>query len=213
MEDGLLILPRNNRIQVMLKWLSLCLLLWIPLAGIGQVKDLPPYLYNDQKLITESDSILHVALPEILVYPQAKDWSRRSLHQYTVLEMRVMKVYPIAKVAAIKLKEYNRIYLTFKSERERKDYVKKIEKDLFAEFETEIRTMSVNQGRILIKLIDRETGQSSYEIIKEFKGGFSAFFWQGVARLFGHNLKSEYDSANEDRMIEYIVWQIDHGMI
>lgn len=175
------------------------------------MKDLPPYKFDDQKLV--SDSILQVALPEILVYPQPKDWSRRSLHQYTVLEMRVLKVYPIAKLAAIKLTEYNSVYTTFKSERERKDYIKKIEKDLFAEFETQIRSMSISQGRILIKLIDRETGKSSFEIIKEFKGGFSAFFWQGVARIFGHNLKSEYDAAKEDKMIEYIVWQIDHGML
>ncbi len=193
--------------------MKLFLFLWIPLAGIGQIKDLPPYNFDNQSLIAESDSILQILLPEILVYPQQKDWSRRAMHQYSVLELRVLKVYPIAKVAAIKLKEYNRVYLTFKSDRERKDYIKKIEKDLFTEFEQEIRTMSINQGRILIKLIDRETGHSSYEIIKEFKGGFSAFFWQGVARLFGHNLKSEYDAANEDRMIEYIVWQIDHGLL
>ena len=197
----------------MLKWLSLCLFMGISLVGICQVKDLPPYMYDSQKIIEVTDSIIHVALPEILVYPQPKDWSRRALHQYTILEMRVMKVYPIAKVAALKLKEYNSVYMNFKSERERKDYIKKIEKDLYAEFENEIRSMSINQGRILIKLIDRETGKSGYEIIKEFKGGFSAFFWQGIARLFGHNLKSEYDAANEDRMIEYIIWQIDHGML
>jgi len=197
----------------MLKFLKFLVLLLLPMTGIGQVKDLPPYQYNEQALTTVSDSILHIVLPEILIYPQPKDMPRRMLHQYTILEMRVLKVYPIAKVAALRLKEYNSIYLTFKSERERKDYVKKIEKDLFAEFETQIRTMSIQQGRILIKLIDRETGQSSYEIIKEFKGGFSAFFWQGVARLFGHNLKSEYDAANEDRMIEYIVQQIDMGII
>ena len=87
-------------------------------------------------------------------------------------------------------------------------YIKKAE-----EYENEIRTMTTSQGRILIKLIDRETGESSFDIIKEFKGGFSAFFWQNVARLFGHNLKSEYDAVNEDRMIEYIVWQIDAGLI
>ena len=197
----------------MLKRFALYLLLAIPLAGLAQIKDRPPYLFNDKTLITESDSILHYVLPEILIYPQPKDWSRKALHQYTVLEMRVMKVYPIAKVAARKLKEYNSAYLTFKTNRERKDYIKKIEKDLFSEFEPEIRSMSINQGRILIKLIDRETGQSSYEIIKEFKGGFSAFFWQGIARLFGHNLKSEYDAANEDKMIEYIIWQIDNGML
>ena len=197
----------------MLKWIILCLFMSVSLAGICQVKDLPPYMYDSQKIIEVTDSIIHVALPEILVYPQPKDWSRKALHQYTILEMRVMKVYPIAKVAALKLKEYNSAYIKFKSERERKDYIKKIEKDLYVEFENEIRSMSINQGRILIKLIDRETGKSGYEIIKEFKGGFSAFFWQGIARLFGHNLKSEYDAANEDRMIEYIIWQIDHGLV
>jgi hypothetical protein len=184
-----------------------------PFVGFGQVKDLPPYQYDNQKLIAISDSIMHIELPEILIYPQPKDMSRRTLRQYTILEMRVLKVYPMAKEAAIKLREYNSVYTGFKSERERKDYIKKIEKDLFTEFEPQIRSMSVSQGRILIKLIDRETGQSSFEIIKEFKGGFSAFFWQGIARIFGHNLKSEYDAANEDRMIEYIVDQIDLGLI
>jgi Domain of unknown function (DUF4294) len=211
--DRLLILPSNNTVSAMLKWLNLCLFVSITLSAIGQVKELPSYNYDAKVLTAESDSIFHIVLPEILIYPQRKDWSRKALHQYTILEMRVLKVYPIAKVAAMKLKEYNSVYVTFKSDRERKDYVKKIEKDLYSEFESEIRTMSIAQGRILIKLIDRETGQSSYEIIKEFKGGFSAFFWQGIARLFGHNLKSEYDAANEDKMIEYIVWQIDQGLL
>ncbi len=197
----------------MLKWLNLCLFVSITLSSIGQIKELPSYNYDAKVLTAGSDSIFHILLPEILIYPQHKDWSRKALHQYTILEMRVLKVYPIAKVAAMKLKEYNSVYVTFKSDRERKDYVKKIEKDLYSEFESEIRTMSIAQGRILIKLIDRETGESSYEIIKEFKGGFSAFFWQGIARLFGHNLKSEYDAANEDKMIEYIVWQIDQGLL
>lgn len=198
----------------MLKWFSFIVLMWLPFSGIGQVKDLPPYQYVDQNITASTDSILrNIFLPEISIYPERKDMPRRQLHQYTALEMKVKKVYPIAKMAAIKLKEYNSVYLSFNKESERKAYIKKIEKDLFAEYEDEIRTMTVSQGRILIKLIDRETGQSSFEIIKEFKGGFSAFFWQSIARIFGHNLKSEYDAANEDRMIEYIVWQIDNGMI
>lgn len=197
----------------MSKWFSFFVVLWLPLAGFGQIKDLPPYRSDNHIFIIGPDSLPHVMLPDITIFPQPKNMSRRQLRQYTALELRVKKVYPIAKMAALKLKEYNSIYLSFKKERERKAYVKKIEKDLFAEYETEIRTMTVSQGRILIKLIDRETGQSSFEIIKEFKGGFSAFFWQSVARIFGHNLKSEYDAANEDRMIEYIVWQIDQGMI
>jgi hypothetical protein len=198
---------------MMSKLFSFILLMWLPFAVIGQSKDLPPYKYDDQGIVSASDSILHITLPEISIYPQPQEMSRKTFHQYTSLEFKVKKVYPIAKTAALKLKEYNSIYLSFNKESERKAYVKKIEKDLFAEYETEIRTMTVSQGRILIKLIDRETGQSSYEIIKEFKGGFSAFLWQSVARIFGHNLKSEYDAANEDSMIEYIVWQIDQGLI
>jgi len=197
----------------MLKWLGFFAVLWLPFSGISQEKNLPPYHYDNKDLTAFPDSLLHITLPEILIYPQTQDMPRKQFRQYTQLELKVKKVYPIAKLAAKKVGEYNKVYLSFKSERERKDYVKNIEKELFAEYEPEIRSMTISQGRILIKLIDRETGKSSFEIIKEFKGGFSAFIWQSVARIFGHNLKSEYDAANEDRMIEYIIWQIDQGLI
>ncbi len=195
----------------MIKWFYFVVILLIPLAGFGQIKDLPPYRYDSRILILGPDSLPHIMLSDIPVFPQKM--SRRELRQYNALELKVKKVYPIAKLAAVKIGEYNQVYLSFKKDRDRKEYVKKIEKELFDQYEAEIRSMTVSQGRILIKLIDRETGKSSFEIIKEFKGGFSAFFWQSVARIFGHNLKSEYDATNEDRMIEYIVWQIENGMI
>src|SRR5665647_193974 len=132
----------------MWRWIIICVFLWLPLSGIGQNKDLPPYRYDDQSINAATDSILHIVLPEISIYPERKDMSRRQLHQYTALEMKVKKVYPIAKMAAVKLKEYNSVYLSFKKESERKAYIKKIEKDLFAEYEDEIRTMTVSQGRI-----------------------------------------------------------------
>jgi hypothetical protein len=180
---------------------------------MSQTKDLPPYKPDGQFIILPFDTLPQVMIPEITVLAQPKDKSPRAMRQYTLLEYRVKKVYPIAKLAGIKIAEYNRVFLSFKTERERKDYVKNVEKELFATYEKEIRSMSIGQGRILIKLIDRETGKSSFNIIKEFKGGFSAFFWQGIAHLFGNNLKSEYDAANEDQMIEYIIWQIEMGMI
>ena len=186
---------------------------FLPLAGMSQTKDLSPYKPDGQFFILPYDSMPQVMIPEITIFPQPKDKSPRAMRQYTLLEYRVKKVYPIAKLAGIKIAEYNRVYLSFKTERERKDYVKMIEKELFATYEKEIRSMTISQGRILIKLIDRETGKSSFDIIKEFKGGFSAFFWQGIAHLFGNNLKSEYDAAKEDQMIEYIIWQIEMGMI
>jgi hypothetical protein len=164
-------------------------------------------------IVAQADTSMHYFLKPIDIFPDKKDMKPRALREYTLLEYKVKKVYPMAKVAAIKLAEYNRVYSTFKTERERKKYVKGVEKELFSEFEVELRQMRVSEGRILIKLLDRETGNSSFEIIKEFKGGFSAFFWQSVARLFGHDLKAQYDPVMEDRLIEYIIMQIDLGLI
>lgn len=90
--------------------------------------------------------------------------------------------------------------------------MKQVERDLKEEFEDELKNLTVTQGRILIKLINRETGVTSYDLIKEFKGGFSAFLWQGVAKLFGSNLKDDFDPT-EDAMIDYIVRKIERGEI
>jgi hypothetical protein len=194
------------------KWYYIFLLMIIPGMAVSQTKEKSNVTGRDS-ISVSSDSTLHFDMKPVYIFPDKTDMSPRKLRQLTSLEMKVKKVYPIAKVAAIKLAEYNRVYTSFKTNRERKDYVKDVEKQLFAEFESDLRKMKVSEGRILIKLLDRETGNSSYEIIKEFKGGFSAFFWQSVAKLFGHDLKAEYDPVNEDRMIEYIISEIDLGLI
>jgi hypothetical protein len=188
------------------------LLLILPVAVFAQTTG-TTIVAGKVTVVTKVDTSMHYFLKPIDIFPDKKDMKPRQLREYTLLEYKVKKVYPMAKVAAIKLAEYNRVYSTFKTERERKNYVKGVEKELFTEFEDEIRRMKVSEGRILIKLMDRETGNSSYEIIKEFKGGFSAFFWQSVARLFGHDLKAQYDPLKEDSMIENIVTQIDLGLI
>ena len=188
------------------------LLLMVSLTGFTRAQVSKIRMKGDTVAVA-SDSIIHIFLPPIDILPDKKDMTTKQLRQYSQLELKVKKVYPIAKVAAIKLAEYNRVYATFKTERERRNYVKVVEKDLFSEFEDELRVMKVSEGRILIKLLDRETGNSSFEIIKEFKGGFSAFFWQSVAKLFGHDLKAQYDPVKEDRLIEYIIVQIDLGLI
>jgi hypothetical protein len=194
------------------KWHYIFFLMIIPCMAVSQTKEKINNPVKDSVSVLP-DSTLHFDMKPVYIFPDKKDMSPRKLRQLTSLEMKVKKVYPIAKVAAIKLAEYNRVYTSFKTNKERKDYVKDVEKQLFAEFESDLRKMKVSEGRILIKLLDRETGNSSYEIIKEFKGGFSAFFWQSVAKLFGHDLKAEYDPVNEDRMIEYIISEIDLGLI
>lgn len=188
------------------------LLLFLPLCSFSQTAEskLRP---ADSSAVVTADTSVHYYLKPIDIFPDKKEMKPRQLREYSLLELKVKKVYPMAKIAAVKLAEYNRVYATFKTERERKDYVKGVERQLFAEFEDELKRMKVSEGRILIKLLDRETGSSSYEIIKEFKGGFAAFFWQSVAKLFGHDLKAQYDPVLEDRMIENIILEIDLGLI
>ncbi len=84
---------------------------------------------------------------------------------------------------------------------------------MIGQFENPLRKLTFSQGRMIIKLIDRETGNTSYDLIKDYKGGFSAFFWQSVARVFGSNLKDEYDGDREDKMIEHIIIMIDNGIL
>ena len=99
------------------------------------------------------------------------------------------------------------------SKREKKRYKRSIEDQVRKDFEEQIKKLSINQGNVLIKLLDRETGHTSYELIKDLKGSFNAFFAQGVAKLFGHDLKDKYDPEGEDKAIENVVRQIERGEI
>lgn len=99
------------------------------------------------------------------------------------------------------------------NDKDRRRYIKDMEKQVFAQYEGEISQLTITQGRLLIKLIDRETQNTSYELIKEYKGGINAAFWQGIARFFGTNLKEGYDPFGEDAVIEYIVQDIEAGRL
>src|SRR5258705_13410403 len=102
-------------------------------------------------------------------------------------------------LASVKLKQYNAQLATMRLEAERKLYMKKAEKEIVKQFEGDMRQLTLNQGKILIKLIDRETGSTSYNLVKELRGSFSAWMWQSLAVFFGANLKSEYDAKGDDR--------------
>jgi len=123
------------------------------------------------------------------------------------LRYHVKKVYPYAKVAANKLNMYEKQLKGVKSKSKRRKIMKKREKALKEEFEDVIKTMSKTSGRVLIKLIDRETGQSTYEIIKEMRGGFKAWTYQGIGKFYGADLKQRFNpkTNEEDEMIERVV--------
>ncbi|MGQ7867964.1 DUF4294 domain-containing protein [Sunxiuqinia sp. sy24] len=173
----------------------------------------PDSLHFLDAIEANGDTLPHRKLEEIPVFSKPKFENRRQEKRYYRLERRVKKVYPYAMKAAELLTKYEAEYLAAKNEKERRKYVKQVEKELFDQYGPELKKLSISEGRILIKLIDRETGHTSYELIKDLKGGLVAFFWQGVARLFGNDLKDEYDPVVEDMLIEQIIFRIEAGII
>ena len=133
--------------------------------------------------------------------------------RYRRLIRNLKIVYPYAQMAKKKFEEMNREYQQLDSKRARKKYMNQMEKELMDEFGQDMRKMTISQGKLLLKLIDREIGNTSYAILKEYKGSFSAFFWQSIARLFGSNLKSEYDPDGKDRVIERLIFMYEKGML
>ena len=161
-------------------------------------------------VIYEGDTIPYVVLPVIVCYGDRVFKDQRQKVAWDRLKYNVKKVYPYAILAAAKLKEYDRI-LAQMSESDKSKYTKLAEKQLKDEFGAELKQLSMSQGRILIKLIDRETGKTTYDVVKSMRGSFSAFMWQGVALCFSSNLKDEYDGQGEDKGIEAAIKLIEDG--
>jgi hypothetical protein len=165
------------------------------------------YLYAT--LDENGDTLAHVVMNPYYVWARRSFTNKKEEKKYTKLQRNVKVVYPYAKKASELLKKYEGEMEGVTDKREIKSYYKKVEKELWAEYGEEITDLTVSQGRILIKLIDRETDRTSYELVKELRSGFTAFVFQGMARLFGHDLKAEYNSSEEDKYIEEIVLAIE----
>jgi hypothetical protein len=120
------------------------------------------------------------------------------------LRYNVLRVLPYAKYARERYAKLQKDLAVTANHREQKKLVKQCDQQIKDMFNREVKKMSITQGDILIKLIDRETGYTSYELVKELKGNFTAFFYQSIARVVGHNLKDGYD-REEEREIENII--------
>jgi hypothetical protein len=166
-----------------------------------------------RQMVKDGDTILHSTIKEVTIYPAPQFTSRRDWRRYERLVYNLKIVYPYALLAADKLNEMNLVFRELKTEKERNEFVKQVERELMDEFEEDLKSLTITQGRLLIKLIDRETGNTSYELVRELRGSFSAFFWQTVARLFGSNLKARFDAEGEDKLIDQILYLIDNGQI
>jgi len=173
--------------------------------------DKPKVLYKVWGEVVNGDTIPSIRLPEVWIYAEYGYKNKKQYEAWTRTKYNVKKVYPYAILAAAKLKEYNRILEKMPDEKTRKAYMKTVEKELKAEFEEPLKNLTMTQGKILLKLIDRETGNTSFELVKDLRGGFQAFMWQSVARIFGSNMKSEYDPNGEDIMIERAIKLVEAG--
>ena len=163
--------------------------------------------------IINGDTLPHIVLQEVTIVPPWKFKSKREYLRYTRLVHNIKVALPYARLASSQLRDINSELGKIKGDKARRKYLREAEKQLFAEFEAPLRKLTFSQGKILINLIDRETGDTSFELIQLYKGKVSAFFWQGIARIFGANLKDDYEPERDDKMIEYIVIMIDNGMI
>lgn len=164
-------------------------------------------------IINDGDTIIHKNLIEVTVLPEREFKNARQERRYGRLVDRVKKVYPYARMAGEMLDEYEPKYMALETDKEKRQMMKDLEQQLLDEYKDELKRMTLSEGRILLKLIDRETSRTSYTLIKDFRGGVSATFWQGLARLFGSNLKSGYQPDGEDEMVEEIVRLIEVGYI
>ena len=163
--------------------------------------------------IINGDTVPMLVLDEVTISPQNTNPVFKNPARYNKLIRDVKKAYPYAVIANIKLKEYNDMILQTKDEAEKKKKLKQAEEDIKNQFTDDIKNMTLTQGKILLKLIYRQTGVSSYEIVKELRGPLRAIFWQTLARFFGANLKVEYDPTGDDKAIEEIVKQIENGTL
>ena len=159
----------------------------------------------DFEIINE-DTIFISDVPEveILAFKNKEERTR-----YYILKRRVLKVYPYALVAKEKLNEIRIGLDSIPKRRQKKRYTKEVTKWVKEEYTDRLKNLTMTEGKILVKLIYRETHTTSYEIVKSYRGRFNAFFWQTMARLWNNDLKTEYDPVNvrEDMLIEHIIIQ------
>lgn len=203
-----------------MKRVFLCLILLVTLATVAQDIDVPeirrnPYLGYDWRIDNDGDSVVVIHLAEITVYPPLKFKNRKQEEFYWRTVRDVKLTLPYAKLIAETLIETYEYIETFETQAEREQYLKDMEKSIFDQYKPVFKRFSKRQAKVLIKLIQRETHQTSYEIVRAFLGSFRANFWQGFGRLFGVSLKGEFkpDRDENDAILDRVARGVEQGVI
>ncbi len=188
------------------------------LAGAGQVKTLSKNSLHHIAVrlpatIIGSDTVGMVDMCEVTVSRQRIFANCTYAANYYILERNIKIVYPYAVMAQATFSQCEATLNTIPDKGDKRRYLKQVQKQLMDQYEVELKGLTVDQGKLLIKLIDRQTSNTSYDIVKEMRGTLSAFMWQTVASLFGDNMKETYDPNGQDRDIESIIQLVERGDI
>lgn len=151
-----------------------------------------------------------IMLDEVIITEKvrSKRYYRKMARRRRKLNYNVRKVYPYAKMAARKIMEIETRIRHIEKKKEKKKIIKQEYRNLMKEFKKPLMKLTITQGRILMKLIHRETKNTTFHHIFEYRGGFNAYFWQSIAFIFGHNLNAKYEPIEEDFEIEQIIMDI-----
>lgn len=160
------------------------------------------------------DSIPSILLPQVYVYPTLVFKNKKQEKFYWKTVRDVKKTLPYAKLIGKMLKDIDKDLAALPDDRARKKYMEAKEDELLDTYKPVLRKFTLSQGKMLIRLVDRETDKTSYQLIKQFRGGFRAVFWQGFAKMMGANLKTEYDLDNEDdKIVERVINLVEAGQL
>jgi hypothetical protein len=203
--------------------LSLSLFL-LPAALSAQTEDTPappaqveetetPIMTQVGTAEYKGNTIAHVIYPTLPKYPPMRFESEKEREQYNRLVYNVKKVLPWAKLARLTIIETYDYLETLPDKRSRDEHIKSVEAGIKQQYGPAVKKLSRSQGRLLIKLVNRECNQTGYNIAKAFIGSFRANLYQGIAVLFGHSLNKKYDPEGDDRYTERVVRMVEAGLL
>ncbi|MFI3317187.1 MAG: DUF4294 domain-containing protein [Rikenellaceae bacterium] len=192
----------------MKRYILLIILIAISAATVSAQRQVPKGHWHQEWIVVDGERIPHIHILPVYVFSKGIDKRR-----YWRLVNAVKVTYPMAQTAKELMSGMEEELPRLKSEKEQKAYINGIYKAIVDEYTPVLKKMTRTQGRVLLRLIDRETEYTAYNIVHEFRGRFLAGFWQGVSKIFGQDLKAEYGQADEDAIIEQIVVYYEAGLL
>ena len=201
--------------QVCIRFIVSLLLLTIGLEGFAQQPEAAPPKpsYVTQLCVYEGDTIPYVSLPAVYIYQPLQFKNKRQARSYNKLVRDVKKVLPIANEVQRAIIETYEYLMTLPDDKARQRHLKAVEKSIKEQYTPRMKKLTFSQGKLLIKLVDRQTNSTGYELVKAFLGPFRAGFYQAFAVLFGASLKKEYDPEGEDALTERVVRMVENGQL